>query len=133
MCGVLPSFRNNHCDEKLQALLFFFCSYQFLELINYNPECLFHNIFMKTIFSLFQMISDLNTYLHKAVPDTRLTIKKYLDGKFEYLVSCFWIFVIWYRFETLSYYSKRILFISHHFIVQPLMTNCLYSRVDKKC
>ena len=35
----------------------------------------------------FQMISDLNTYLHKAVPDTRLTIKKYLDVKFEYLVS----------------------------------------------
>ena len=33
------------------------------------------------------MISDLNTYLHKAVPDTRLTIKKYLDAKFEYLVS----------------------------------------------
>ena len=33
------------------------------------------------------MISDLNTYLNKAVPDTRLTIKKYLDTKFEYLVS----------------------------------------------
>lgn len=33
------------------------------------------------------MISDLNTYLNKAVPDTRLTIKKYLDVKFEYLVS----------------------------------------------
>ena len=37
--------------------------------------------------STFQMISDLNTYLNKAVPDTRLTIKKYLDAKFEYLVS----------------------------------------------
>jgi len=35
-----------------------------------------------------QMISDLNTYLNKAVPDTRLTIRKYLDTKFEYLVSC---------------------------------------------
>lgn len=34
------------------------------------------------------MISDLNTYLHKAVPDTRLTIKKYLDAKFEYLSYC---------------------------------------------
>ncbi len=33
------------------------------------------------------MINDLNTYLNKAVPDTRLTIKKYLDAKFEYLVS----------------------------------------------
>lgn len=33
------------------------------------------------------MISDLNTYLNKAVPDTRLTIKKYLDAKFEYLVG----------------------------------------------
>ena len=34
-----------------------------------------------------QMLTDLNTYLHKAIPDTRLTIKKYLDVKFEYLVS----------------------------------------------
>lgn len=33
------------------------------------------------------MLSDLNTYLNKAVPDTRLTIKKYLDVKFEYLVG----------------------------------------------
>jgi hypothetical protein len=37
--------------------------------------------------TLKPMISDLNTFLHKAVPDTRLTIKKYLDAKFEYLVS----------------------------------------------
>jgi hypothetical protein len=34
------------------------------------------------------MINDLNTYLNKAVPDTRLTIKKYLDAKFEYLSYC---------------------------------------------
>lgn len=34
------------------------------------------------------IISDLNTYLDKAVPDTRLTIKKYLDAKFEYLSYC---------------------------------------------
>ncbi|CAG5122368.1 unnamed protein product [Candidula unifasciata] len=34
------------------------------------------------------MISDLNTFLHKAVPDTRLTVKKYLDAKFEYLSYC---------------------------------------------
>lgn len=33
------------------------------------------------------MLTDLNTYLNKAIPDTRLTIKKYLDVKFEYLVS----------------------------------------------
>ena len=33
------------------------------------------------------MISDLNTFLHKAVPDTRLTVRKYLDSKFEYLVN----------------------------------------------
>lgn len=33
------------------------------------------------------MIHDLHTYLSKAVPDTRLTIRKYLDAKFEYLVS----------------------------------------------
>ena len=33
------------------------------------------------------MIADLNTYLTKAIPDTRLTIEKYADAKFEYLVS----------------------------------------------
>ncbi|XP_073442778.1 PRKCA-binding protein isoform X2 [Dendrobates tinctorius] len=31
------------------------------------------------------MLNDLNTYLNKAIPDTKLTIKKYLDVKFEYL------------------------------------------------
>lgn len=39
------------------------------------------------------MLTDLNTYLNKAIPDTRLTIKKYLDVKFEYLVSCSFVFV----------------------------------------
>uniref|UniRef100_A0A8C1UME5 PRKCA-binding protein n=1 Tax=Cyprinus carpio TaxID=7962 RepID=A0A8C1UME5_CYPCA len=31
------------------------------------------------------MLHDLNTYLNKAIPDTKLTIRKYLDVKFEYL------------------------------------------------
>lgn len=35
------------------------------------------------------MIADLNTYLTKAIPDTKLTIEKYADAKFEYLVSSF--------------------------------------------
>ncbi|XP_032833853.2 PRKCA-binding protein [Petromyzon marinus] len=34
------------------------------------------------------MLSDLNTYLNKAVPDTKLTIRKYADTKFEYLSYC---------------------------------------------
>lgn len=34
------------------------------------------------------MISDLNTYLEKAIPDTKLTIQKYGDCKFEYLSYC---------------------------------------------
>jgi hypothetical protein len=32
------------------------------------------------------MMGDMNTFITKAVPDTRLTIKKYADVKFEYLV-----------------------------------------------
>ena len=32
------------------------------------------------------MMGDMNTFINKAVPDTRLTIKKYADVKFEYLV-----------------------------------------------
>lgn len=34
------------------------------------------------------MVNDLSTYLNKAIPDTRLTVKKYLDVKFEYLSYC---------------------------------------------
>lgn len=33
-------------------------------------------------------MSDLGTYLHKAIPDTQLTIRKYADAKFEYLSYC---------------------------------------------
>lgn len=42
------------------------------------------------------MLHDLNTYLHKAIPDTKLTIRKYLDVKFEYLVR-------WQRFRQLTF------------------------------
>ena len=34
------------------------------------------------------ILSDLGTYLTKAIPDTKLTIKKYADIKFEYLSYC---------------------------------------------
>ena len=33
-------------------------------------------------------MNKLGTYLHKAVPDMRLTIKKYANAKFEYLAYC---------------------------------------------
>ena len=32
------------------------------------------------------MLRDLYTFLDKAVPDTKLTLKKYSDAKFEFLV-----------------------------------------------
>ena len=32
--------------------------------------------------------SNLETYLKRAIPDTKLTIKKYADVKFEYLSFC---------------------------------------------
>ncbi|XP_058796680.1 PRKCA-binding protein isoform X2 [Phymastichus coffea] len=34
------------------------------------------------------VLSDLETYLIKAIPDTRMTISKYADAKFEYLSYC---------------------------------------------
>ncbi|XP_063681323.1 PRKCA-binding protein-like [Bolinopsis microptera] len=34
------------------------------------------------------IMNKLGTYLHKAVPDMRLTIKKYANAKFEYLAYC---------------------------------------------
>ncbi|XP_012278686.1 PRKCA-binding protein isoform X1 [Orussus abietinus] len=38
--------------------------------------------------SVKPILNDLGTYLHKAIPDTRLTISKYADAKFEYLSYC---------------------------------------------
>jgi len=51
-----------------------------------------HRDFEKSGFKLLKtlkpMIHDLNTYLNKAIPDTKMTIKKYADVKFEYLSYC---------------------------------------------
>lgn len=38
--------------------------------------------------SVRSIIGNLDTYIHKAIPDTKLTIKKYEDVKFEYLSYC---------------------------------------------
>uniref|UniRef100_A0A336KGB0 PRKCA-binding protein n=1 Tax=Culicoides sonorensis TaxID=179676 RepID=A0A336KGB0_CULSO len=38
--------------------------------------------------SLKPVIADFGTYLHKAIPDTKLTVNKYLDAKFAYLSYC---------------------------------------------
>ena len=43
---------------------------------------------VKQLQTLKPMIKDLTTYLNKAIPDTKLTIKKYADTKFEYLSYC---------------------------------------------
>lgn len=72
------------------------------------------------------MISDLNTFLNKAVPDTRLTIKKYLDAKFEYLVNfnqspillqkknvMFWT-------KNLQFFIQLLLCLHHSIILWPI-------------
>ncbi|PIO62403.1 hypothetical protein TELCIR_16036 [Teladorsagia circumcincta] len=38
--------------------------------------------------NLRPLIADLVTYVDKVVPDTQLTLKKYLDVKYEYLSYC---------------------------------------------
>lgn len=43
---------------------------------------------IKMIKALKPVISDFGTYLHKAIPDTKLTVQKYLDAKFSYLSYC---------------------------------------------
>ncbi|XKL64862.1 hypothetical protein PGB90_004948 [Kerria lacca] len=43
---------------------------------------------IQTIKAIKPVLSDLGTYLHKAIPDTKLTIQKYADAKFEYLSYC---------------------------------------------
>ncbi|CAH0381161.1 unnamed protein product [Bemisia tabaci] len=41
-----------------------------------------------TLKALKPILNDLGTYLNKAIPDTKLTIRKYADAKFEYLSYC---------------------------------------------
>nr|CAG4644798.1 EOG090X06GA [Leptodora kindtii] len=43
---------------------------------------------VQMIKQLKPVLSDLGTFLHKAIPDTRLTIGRYADAKFEYLSYC---------------------------------------------
>ncbi|XP_069687814.1 PRKCA-binding protein isoform X2 [Periplaneta americana] len=43
---------------------------------------------IKMLKSVKPILSDLGTYLYKAIPDTKLTIRKYADTKFEYLSYC---------------------------------------------
>ncbi len=64
-------------DKLIDMLLHYF------ELLN---RYILKYIFIYLSFIQFQMIADLNTYLTKAIPDTKLTIEKYADAKFEYLV-----------------------------------------------
>ncbi|KAH9631255.1 hypothetical protein HF086_011959 [Spodoptera exigua] len=43
---------------------------------------------IKMLKALKPILSDMGTYLNKAIPDTKLTIRKYADTKFEYLSYC---------------------------------------------
>lgn len=49
---------------------------------------LFERFGVEMLNSIRSILGDLDTYIHKAIPDTRLTIKKYQDIKFEYLSYC---------------------------------------------
>jgi hypothetical protein len=42
---------------------------------------------------LNQVLADLGTFLHKAIPDTRMTIGRYADAKFEYLSYCLKVWI----------------------------------------
>lgn len=49
---------------------------------------LFEKYGLEMLNSIRVMLGNLDTYISKAIPDTRLTIKKYEDIKFEYLAYC---------------------------------------------
>lgn len=49
---------------------------------------LFEKYGLEMLNSVRNILGDLDTYIHKAIPDTKLTIKKYQDIKFEYLSYC---------------------------------------------
>uniref|UniRef100_A0A182JZU0 PRKCA-binding protein n=1 Tax=Anopheles christyi TaxID=43041 RepID=A0A182JZU0_9DIPT len=43
---------------------------------------------IRMIKALKPILADMGTYLHKAIPDTKLTVKRYADAKFSYLSYC---------------------------------------------
>lgn len=43
---------------------------------------------VKMLKALKPVLADVGTYLHKAIPDTKLTIRRYADAKFTYLSYC---------------------------------------------
>lgn len=47
-----------------------------------------YNAIFRLVKSLHPVVRDLSTFVEKAIPDTKLTLKKYLDAKFEYLSFC---------------------------------------------
>lgn len=49
---------------------------------------LFEKYGLEMLNSIRMLLGNLDTYISKAIPDTRLTIKKYEDVKFEYLSYC---------------------------------------------
>jgi len=49
---------------------------------------LFERHGLEMLNSMRSILNNLETYIYKAIPDTRLTIKKYEDAKFEYLSYC---------------------------------------------
>lgn len=84
-------------------------TYLFVKVSGVNRDCVVCLTSSDQSYLVVQMLHDLNTYLHKAIPDTKLTIRKYLDVKFEYLVR---------QQHSVSFgFSGFICFYQHVFIV----------------
>ena len=88
------------------------------------------------------ILADLGTYLTKAIPDTKLTIKKYADVKFEYLSYCLKVKELddeehsyqalqepLYRVET-GNYEYRSVALSRYVDEIANHLQCTYSNVD---
>ena len=70
------------------------------------------------------MIKDLNTYLTKAVPDTKLTVKKYLNAKFLYLSYCLKVTTSTCTFRR--YFLNAIYKTSKYYIIRGLNVSINY-------
>lgn len=79
-----PLYFVKHHDENIKNMLVCLCIVNPALLC--SVVCLTSEQTSDQSYLVVQMLHDLNTYLHKAIPDTKLTIRKYLDVKFEYLV-----------------------------------------------
>ncbi|KAJ8894777.1 hypothetical protein PR048_000084 [Dryococelus australis] len=89
---------------------------------DYHRQMEKHGI--KMLKSVKPILSDLGTYLYKAIPDTKLTIRKYADTKFEYLSYCL---------KVKEMDDEEYTYVAYGWGREKVMGSCVCARLILRC